>query len=68
MKLTKPQREAIIRARDFGSAHYYRAPQVGGCAMPARASRTAMVAKLHQAGLLTHFGAVTEAGRAAVAA
>jgi hypothetical protein len=66
MKLTTAQRRLLTNARDFGGAYRYRAPQVGGCSLPARASTSAAIARLRVAGLLDTRDQITTAGLAAL--
>ena len=67
IKLTKAQRTYLTNARDFGHAHYYRKPQVGGCAMAWTTARNVVCRKLEVLGLLNSDNSITEAGLAALA-
>lgn len=67
MKLTKAQRTYLTNAQDFGFAHYYRKPQVGGCSMPWTTGRDKVCRELKVAGLLDSDYAITEAGKEAIA-
>ena len=65
-KVTKAQREMLIRARDNGNAWYYRREDGSTMAFPWSASRDKMERKMIVAGLLTRESKITEAGLAAL--
>ena len=67
VKVTKAQREMLIRARDNGNAWYYRCGDGTTMAFPWSASRDKMERKMIFAGLLTRESKITGAGLAALA-